>query len=217
MRLAVLTAFALGLTAAGALAQTSPGSGSSGTTSSSGSVGRGAPALTPKASGPATPNRSNTDVFPPSRLLPPAQGSVSTQQQTQTPGSTSTGTPSASSTASTGQTTTPGGTPTTPDASTSATQNSANATATTTGGQSGASGSSSQTKPIPPNSQTSSGSTQTQPTRTGKNALNETIADCMKLWEPATHMSRADWQRTCRRVQGRLDQVTKQVLGNSGQ
>jgi len=49
-------------------------------------------------------------------------------------------------------------------------------------------------------------------TRTGKNALNETVADCMKIWEPATHMSKADWQRTCRRVQGRLDQVTREVL-----
>ena len=65
----------------------------------------------------------------------------------------------------------------------------------------------------PPNSQTSSGSGQTPGTRTGKNALNETVTDCMKLWEPATHMSKADWQRTCRRVQGRLDQVSKQVLG----
>jgi hypothetical protein len=33
----------------------------------------------------------------------------------------------------------------------------------------------------------------------------------MKLWEPATHMSKTDWSRTCRRVQGRLDQVTKQM------
>jgi hypothetical protein len=34
----------------------------------------------------------------------------------------------------------------------------------------------------------------------------------MKIWEPATHMSKADWQPTCRRVQGRLDQVTREVL-----
>jgi hypothetical protein len=34
----------------------------------------------------------------------------------------------------------------------------------------------------------------------------------MRLWDSATHMSKADWRRTCRRVQGRLDQVTKQVL-----
>jgi hypothetical protein len=56
------------------------------------------------------------------------------------------------------------------------------------------------------------GSGQPFSTRTGKNALNETVTDCMKIWEPATHMSKADWQRTCRRVQGRLDQVTKDVL-----
>lgn len=49
-------------------------------------------------------------------------------------------------------------------------------------------------------------------TRTGKNSSNETVADCMKLWEPTTHMSKADWSRTCRRVQGRLDEVTKQVM-----
>jgi predicted DNA-binding protein (MmcQ/YjbR family) len=49
-------------------------------------------------------------------------------------------------------------------------------------------------------------------TRTGKNPTNETVTDCMKLWEPATHMSKADWSRTCRRVQGRLDQVTKEVM-----
>ena len=66
-------------------------------------------------------------------------------------------------------------------------------------------------RPIPPNSQTSSGGGGTA-TRTGKNSSNETVADCMKLWEPTTHMSKADWSRTCRRVQGRLDQVTKQVM-----
>jgi hypothetical protein len=91
--------------------------------------------------------------------------------------------------------------------------------ATTSDGQSNAGGATGPIKPIPPNSQTSSGSGSSgqgsgQPfsTRTGKNALNETVTDCMKIWEPATHMSKADWQRTCRRVQGRLDQVTKDVL-----
>jgi hypothetical protein len=78
--------------------------------------------------------------------------------------------------------------------------------------QSSASGSTGPTRPVPPNSQTSSGSSQTPATRTGKNSLNDTVADCMRLWDSATHMSKADWRRTCRRVQGRLDQVTKQVL-----
>ena len=85
--------------------------------------------------------------------------------------------------------------------------------ATTSEGQSGGGGTTGPIRPIPPNSQTSSGSNQSPSTRTGKNSLNETVGDCMRLWDPATHMSKADWQRTCRRVQGRLDQVTKQVLG----
>jgi hypothetical protein len=215
MRTAITAALALALTSSAALSQTSSGSSASGGASSSGStttgIGRGAPALSPRPSGPVTPNRSNTDVFPPSRLLPPTGGSVSTQQ-TQTPGSTSAGTASASGTAATGQdaSTTQGGASTaTPDTSTSGTQ--ANGS-TTSDGQSG--GTAGPIRPIPPNSQTSSGSGSGQPfsTRTGKNALNETVADCMKIWEPATHMSKADWQRTCRRVQGRLDQVTKEVL-----
>ena len=43
--------------------------------------------------------------------------------------------------------------------------------------------------------------------RTGKNAVNEEYADCMRLWEPATHMTKQEWSRTCRRVQSRLDQA----------
>ena len=43
--------------------------------------------------------------------------------------------------------------------------------------------------------------------RTGKNAAKEEYADCMRLWEPATHMTRDEWSRTCRRVQSRLNSV----------
>ena len=224
MRTASIAVLALSLTAANAFAQSTTGTSSTGTTSPGSSIGRGALALSPKPSGPVTPNRSNTEVFPPSRLLPPTGGSVSTQQ---TPGSTTTGTTSATGTATTtGQSTTQGGTSTTPgDASTvtsgtstSGTQTNGNATASSSDEQSNTGGTSGPIKPIPPNSQTSSGSGSGQgsgqpfSTRSGKNALNETVTDCMKIWEPATHMSKADWQRTCRRVQGRLDQVTKQVL-----
>jgi hypothetical protein len=28
----------------------------------------------------------------------------------------------------------------------------------------------------------------------------EYLAQCMQDWEPATHMSKRDWERTCRRV-----------------
>ncbi len=222
MRTAGIATFALSLTAATALAQSTSGTSTTpGTTSLGSSVGRGAPALAPKPSGPVAPSRSNTEVFPPSRLLPPTGGAVSTQQ-TQTTGSTSAGTTSATGTATTGQSTTQGGTSTTSgdpstatsDTSTSGTQTNGNTTATASDGQSNAGGTAGPIRPIPPNSQTSSGSGTGQPfsTRTGKNALNETVADCMKIWEPATHMSKADWQRTCRRVQGRLDQVTREVL-----
>jgi len=40
-----------------------------------------------------------------------------------------------------------------------------------------------------------------------KDQINDTLADCLKLWEPATHMTRQDWARTCKRVQTRLDNV----------
>ena len=92
MKTAILAVFALSLMATAALTRTSSGTSSSGSSSTSGSttpgtaspggggIGRGAPALTPRPSGPATPNRSNTDLFPPSQLLPSTQGAVSTQQ-----------------------------------------------------------------------------------------------------------------------------------------
>lgn len=50
-----------------------------------------------------------------------------------------------------------------------------------------------------PSSYRASGSTQT--------AAYVGSADCMGLWEPATHMSRQEWGRTCQRVQGRLQEI----------
>src|SRR6476469_3336055 len=83
MRTIIVGLIALGFTATTALAQTSSSSGtgtsSTGTTSPGTSIGRGAPALGSTPSGPATPNRSNTDIFPPSRLLPSTQGATGTQ------------------------------------------------------------------------------------------------------------------------------------------
>jgi hypothetical protein len=44
-------------------------------------------------------------------------------------------------------------------------------------------------------------------------AANETkahaaaIANCEAMWEQATHMTRKDWARACRRVQTRLQQL----------
>jgi len=33
------------------------------------------------------------------------------------------------------------------------------------------------------------------------------IADCEAMWDRATHMTRKEWSRTCRRVQLRLQQL----------
>lgn len=55
-----------------------------------------------------------------------------------------------------------------------------------------------------------SASSQAAPAPSGRNAAQDALAECMQLWEPATHMTRQQWSRTCRRVQTRLDQITKQ-------
>jgi hypothetical protein len=46
-----------------------------------------------------------------------------------------------------------------------------------------------------------------QSTRTGKNPINERYADCVKLWDNQTHMSKAEWSRTCRRIENRLENL----------
>jgi hypothetical protein len=50
-------------------------------------------------------------------------------------------------------------------------------------------------------------SVQPRENRTGRNGPDQEYADCMRLWEPATHMTKEEWSRTCRRVQSRLDAV----------
>jgi hypothetical protein len=43
--------------------------------------------------------------------------------------------------------------------------------------------------------------------RTGKNPLNETLQSCLNMWDAATHMSRQEWGRACRRVENRLQNL----------
>jgi hypothetical protein len=211
MRATLIIALALTLPAGAALAQgTSSGSGTgTGTTGTSpGRAPGGAPALNPVAPGGVSPKRTNPENFPPSRLLQPPQGTT----QGTTPGGS--GNPPAGSTTSTGgiSTTAPGGTQTTQPGTN---QTQTDPTGTQLGTQAnpalGITGNDPQTTPgqaapgkrIEPNSQTSSGSPTTS--RTGKNPTNVAISDCMKLWDAGTHMSKADWERTCRRVQNRLN------------
>jgi len=42
-----------------------------------------------------------------------------------------------------------------------------------------------------------------QSTRSGKNPISERYADCVKLWDTDTHMSKSDWSRSCRQVENR--------------
>jgi hypothetical protein len=163
MHRTIVTALIMGLTISPAYTQTSGSGGTGGSTGGAASPGTGSPAtrapagspgLTPTPSGPLTPNRSNSEVFPPSRVLPDTQG-----QAPNTRGSS----------AITPETGTPSGGSRVPNPAT------------------GGVGSS-------------------QESKTGKNA-KETVADCLKQWDAATHMSKSDWATTCRRIQGRLDNI----------
>jgi hypothetical protein len=58
-----------------------------------------------------------------------------------------------------------------------------------------------------PASTASTGSTAPGRNLTGKNALNQEYADCIRLWDAGTHMTRTEWSRTCRRIQTRLNRV----------
>jgi hypothetical protein len=152
----------------------SSGSGSAGSTSGTtgGATSPGSPALGSTPSGPVTPNRSNSEIFPPSRLAPRPGGSIPD------PGaSTSTTTPSNQSSATQNGSGTNGSNTQDP-----ATAGSGRVPSPATGGAGGS-------------------------TKTGKNPALDTVADCMKIWDAGTHMSKADWARTCRRVQGRLDDL----------
>lgn len=40
--------------------------------------------------------------------------------------------------------------------------------------------------------------------------------DCIKLWDKGTHMTPADWARTCRRIQNRLQTLTKETQLSPG-
>ena len=172
----LVAALAVVLSVGSAGAQTS-GSGGTGSGTSAGTSGatspgttRGAPAIGSTPTGPVTPNRSNSEIFAPSRLAPRPQGSISD------PGAT-TGTPSTRSGANQTDTGRAGQNPQDPAA-----LGSGKVPSPATGGAGGS-------------------------TKTGKNPGLETVTDCMKLWDAGTHMSKADWARTCRRVQGRLDDL----------
>ena len=40
-----------------------------------------------------------------------------------------------------------------------------------------------------------------------KARAKENIAECMRLWDAATHMSKQQWAQTCERIQTRLENL----------
>ena len=40
--------------------------------------------------------------------------------------------------------------------------------------------------------------------------------DCISIWDKGTHMTRAEWAATCRRIQNRLNTVTNEVAPMPG-
>jgi hypothetical protein len=40
-----------------------------------------------------------------------------------------------------------------------------------------------------------------------KNTTNEALASCLAQWDKGTHMSRQEWNRACRRVANRLQNL----------
>jgi hypothetical protein len=63
-----------------------------------------------------------------------------------------------------------------------------------------------------PNGDAKTGDTATNARGTGNTAksldLGGTLASCLELWEPATHMTRQEWGRACRRVDERLKAIS---------
>jgi hypothetical protein len=40
-----------------------------------------------------------------------------------------------------------------------------------------------------------------------RSGTRDGLAECMQLWDAKTHMSRQQWQQTCKRIQTRLDNL----------
>jgi hypothetical protein len=40
-----------------------------------------------------------------------------------------------------------------------------------------------------------------------RSALEAAVADCERMWDRGTHMTKTEWSQTCRRVQNRIQQL----------
>jgi len=60
--------------------------------------------------------------------------------------------------------------------------------------------------PAPPKSPAPA-ATSAESTQEAKKTAKENIAECMQLWDAATHMTKQEWARTCERIQSRLENL----------
>lgn len=65
-------------------------------------------------------------------------------------------------------------------------------------------------KPATPPASTTPSAPATPSPTVNTRSPDQEYKECLALWEPATHMTRAEWAATCRRVQSRLNEVTGQ-------
>jgi hypothetical protein len=49
-----------------------------------------------------------------------------------------------------------------------------------------------------------------------KARAKENIAECVKMWDAGTHMTKQQWARTCERIQSRLESLTIENLEPMG-
>lgn len=45
-----------------------------------------------------------------------------------------------------------------------------------------------------------------------KDAVKQGIADCLRLWDAGTHMTKQQWAATCKRIQTRLDSIRAETI-----
>jgi hypothetical protein len=48
-----------------------------------------------------------------------------------------------------------------------------------------------------------------------KSGADNAMQECMRLWDKATHMTRQEWARTCKRIQTRLDSLKVDAVDTS--
>jgi hypothetical protein len=49
-----------------------------------------------------------------------------------------------------------------------------------------------------------------------KARAKENIAECLRMWDAGTHMTKQQWARTCERIQSRLESLTIENLEPMG-